>query len=521
MKNLKDLICDFDYKVVYGEVDKEYSMMVTDSRRISKDCVFVCIKGANFDGHSAAGDAIKAGAAAVIVQDDIEGFTEGDAADAKKDKGATTIIKVDDTRYAMALMACAYNDYPAGKIKTIGITGTKGKTTTTYLIKSILEGAGHKVGLIGTIEVIIGDEHIKANNTTPESTLIQEYLRRMVDAGCDAVVMEVSSQGLMLHRTAGINFDIGIFTNLEADHIGPNEHTSFEHYLQCKSMLFRQCKVGIVNGDDKHVDAVLKNSTCRVVRYGLAENHSCDGTDTAQGKLDVAALDLSLYRKEGALGVSFDTTVYNEKLIVGAPCTFKADINMPGKFSVYNALSAICVCLEMNTDTQTIQKSLLKGFVKGRIEMLKVSPDYTLMIDYAHNAMALESLLTTLREYNPGRLVCLFGCGGNRAKARRFEMGEVSGKLADFTIITSDNPRNEDPMDIIADIKTGFLKTKGEYVEIPDRKEAIKYAIEHGQKGDIIVLAGKGHEDYQEICGVKHHMDERELVAEVMKELGV
>lgn len=494
---IRDLICDFEYNVIKGNADAQYTDFVTDSRKISKGCVFVCIKGANFDGHSAAKEAFDKNAAAIVVDADADLKSFGLNVDEIPDDGMA-VIAVKDTRYAMALMAAAYYKYPAHSLITIGITGTKGKTTTTYLIKSILEAEGHKVGLIGTIEVIIGDEHIKANNTTPESTLIQKYMRQMVDAGCDAVVMEVSSQGLMLHRTAGIMFDIGIFTNLEPDHIGPNEHTSFEHYLECKSMLFRQCKLGIVNGDDEHTDKVLESHTCEVFKYGMNEGGS------------IVAQNIELYREGGALGVAFD---------VRGEANFRAKINMPGKFSVYNALAAISVCLALKADAESIKKSLLKAFVKGRIEMIDVSDDFTLMIDYAHNAMALRSLLDTLREYNPGRLVSLFGCGGNRARSRRFEMGEVSGELADFTIITSDNPRNEDPMSIIADIREGIGRTTGEYIEIPDRYEAIKYAIENGQSGDIIVLAGKGHEDYQEICGVKHHMDERELVAKALEEI--
>lgn len=490
MGKISELLNELTYQVVAGNIENEYTQMITDSRKICEGCVFICIKGANFDGHSASGLAFEKKAAAIVIQDDIEIPADSD----------TAVIKVEDTRYAMAHIAAAVNGYPSRKLRTIGITGTKGKTTTTYLIKSILEGAGHKVGLIGTIETIIGDEHIHADNTTPESTLIQDYMRRMVEAGCDTVVMEVSSQGLMLHRTAGILFDIGIFTNLEPDHIGPNEHTSFEHYLQCKSMLFRQCKVGIVNGDDEHTDKVLEGHTCKVIRYGLSDMN------------DVIGKNIRLFRDGGTLGVDFDVYGMSE---------FDARINMPGSFSVYNALSAISVCLEIGTAIEAIKAALLKGFVKGRIEMIKVSNEFTLMIDYAHNAMALRSLLTTLRAYNPERLVCLFGCGGNRAKSRRFEMGEVSGELADFTIITSDNPRNEDPMDIIKDIETGFSKTNGEYVEIPDRKEAIRYAIVNGKPGDIVILAGKGHEDYQEICGVKYHMDERELIAEVMDEEGI
>ena len=254
---LSELLKDIKYECIKGKDDREVSCVVYDSRKLCKDCVFVCIKGANFDGHSAALEASRMGAAAVIVEQDVE--TEGD----------TSVIKVENTRYAMAFIASASNGDPSKRLKTIGITGTKGKTTTTYLIKSILENAGYKVGLIGTIEVIIGDKHIPALNTTPESYVIQYYFRQMADEGCDAVVMEVSSQGLMLHRTAAIDFDLGIFTNIEPDHIGPNEHTSFEHYLECKSMLFKQCRVGIVNGDDKHVDDVLKGHTCKVEKYGL------------------------------------------------------------------------------------------------------------------------------------------------------------------------------------------------------------------------------------------------------------
>ena len=485
MGKVIDLLQSFEYEVLQGGVEREYSDFVTDNRKIVEGCVFVCIKGANFDGHSVAQEVADKGATTIVVERDIN--VNGDV----------TIIKVENTRAAMAYMAAAFYGNPADKLTTIGITGTKGKTTTTYLIKSILEQAGHKVGLIGTIEVIIGDEHIKANNTTPESTLLQKYLRDMVDAGCDTVVMEVSSQGLMLHRTLGINYDFGIFTNLHPDHIGPNEHESFEQYAYCKSLLFRQCKIGIVNGDDEHVETILKDHTCKVYGYGLSEG------------LDYYASDLKCVTSVGKLGMEFT---------VNGKCNFPVRVNMPGKFSVYNALCAIAVAKSMGISDEKIIEVVPKGFVKGRIEMIHVSNDFTLMIDYAHNAMALESLLTTLKEYNPGRIVSLFGCGGNRAKSRRFEMGEVSGRLADFTIITSDNPRNEEPMDIIEDIVTGISKTSGEYVKIPDRKEAIRYAILNGKPGDVIVLAGKGHEDYQEICGVKHPMDERVLISEIMSE---
>ena len=482
---LSELLKDIKYECIKGKDDREVSCVVYDSRKLCKDCVFVCIKGANFDGHSAALEASRTGAAAVIVEQDVK--TEGD----------TSVIKVENTRYAMAFIASASNGDPSKRLKTIGITGTKGKTTTTYLIKSILENAGYKVGLIGTIEVIIGDKHIPALNTTPESYVIQDYFRQMADEGCDAVVMEVSSQGLMLHRTAAIDFDLGIFTNIEPDHIGPNEHTSFEHYLECKSMLFKQCRVGIVNGDDKHVDDVLKGHTCKVEKYGLNDGN------------DLTAKDIEFVKGKGYLGVSFKTQGLMD---------IKAEADLPGIFSVYNCLCAIAVCRHFDINEENIMKALKGAKVKGRIEMIKVSDEFTLMIDYAHNAMALESLLTTLKAYDPGRLVCVFGCGGNRSKIRRYEMGEVSGRLADLTVITSDNPRFEEPLDIIKDIETGISKTEGKHISIPDRKDAIRYVINNGQPGDIIVLAGKGHEDYQEIKGKKYPMDERVLIQEILGE---
>ena len=403
--------------------------------------------------------------------------------------------KVKDSRYALAFVSAAYFGHPAEKLKVIGITGTKGKTTTTYLVKSILEHAGHKVGLVGTIEAIIGQEHIPANNTTPESYILQEYFAKMVEAGCDTVVMEVSSQGLMLHRTQGFVFDYGIFTNIESDHIGPLEHKDFDDYMHCKGLLFKQCRVGIVNCDDAHYQDVIKDHTCKIETFGFAEN------------ADYRAQDLKLISGAGFLGIDFKAR---------GKVNLDIELHAPGRFSVYNALCAIAICNHFGVTADEVKEALLQAHVKGRIELVKVSDDFTLMIDYAHNAMALESLLTTLREYKPKRLVCLFGCGGNRSKLRRYEMGEVSGKLADLTVITSDNPRNEEPQAIIDDIKVGISKTDGKYVEIIDRKEAIAYVIRHGQPGDVIVLAGKGHEDYQEIKGKKYPMDERDIIADVL-----
>lgn len=482
---LAELLERLEYQCIQGSIETEVTDIVNDSRKVREGSLFLCIKGAVSDGHKYVPEVIEKGAAVLVVQETVQASED------------VTVIQVEDSRYAMALISAAWYGYPAEKLKVIGITGTKGKTTTTYMIKSILEAAGHKVGLIGTIEAIMGDEVIPACNTTPESMTIQKYFARMVEIGCDCVVMEVSSQGLMLHRTAGFTFEIGIFTNLEPDHIGPAEHESFEDYLRCKAMLFKQCRLGIFNGDDKHLDDILKGHTCRVETFGF-DKHA-----------DFCASDAKMVSAPGYLGISYQVT---------GKRNFPVEIDIPGKFSVYNSLAAIAVCDYFGVGEEEIVKALKQAKVKGRVEMVKVSDEFTLMIDYAHNAMALESLLTTLREYEPKRLVCVFGCGGNRAKSRRYEMGEVSGRLADFTIITSDNPRFEEPEAILADIESAISKTDGKYIKITDRKEAIAYAIRNGQPGDVIVLAGKGHEDYQEICGVKHPMDERVLIQEILED---
>ena len=483
MKKLNQLLERISYTCIQGSIDTEVTDIVNDSRKITPGCLFFCIPGAVTDGHKFAAQAAEQGAAVLVVSKEVEV------------PDSVTVIRVEDPRYAMALIAAAWYDYPAEQIPVIGVTGTKGKTTTTYMIKSILEHAGHQVGLIGTIETIIKEKKITSSNTTPESVTVQKYLREMADAGCDCAVMEVSSQGLMLHRTAGILFELGLFTNIEPDHIGPNEHASFEEYMECKGRLFRQCKVGIVNVDDPHWKQVLEGHTCRLETVGFSPEAS------------LRAENVHLVNGAGYLGVAYH---------VSGSMDLDVEIDLPGRFSVYNSLMAIAVCRHFGVADQDILYALKQAKVKGRIELIKVSDDFTLMIDYAHNAMSLESLLTTLKEYNPKRLVCLFGCGGNRSKLRRYEMGEVSGRLADLTIITSDNPRDEEPQAIIDDIKVGIAKTDGKYVEIPDRKEAIAYAIHHGQPGDVIVLAGKGHEDYQEIRGVKHPMDERDLIADIL-----
>ena len=482
---LTQLLEKVDYKVLQGSTDIEISEIVNDSRKVKAGCVFPCIRGVSFDGHRFAAEVAGKGAAAIVAQEKVDVPEH------------VTLVVVDDTRVAMARMAAAWFGYPAQKLKTIGITGTKGKTTTTYMVKGMLERAGIRTGLIGTIETLIGDTRIPSANTTPESLVLQEYLSEMVKAGCRAVVMEVSSQALMMHRVEGITFDIGVFTNISADHIGPGEHSSFENYMECKSRLFRMCRVGIFNGDDIHLGRIIEGHTCECETYGLRKSD------------DLYAENISLISRPGYLGTGFD---------VRGDLSFHAETDIPGKFSVYNALCAIAVCRHFGVEKDELKSALAEVRVRGRVEMVKVSDEFTFLIDYAHNAMALESILTTLREYHPARLISVFGCGGNRARSRRYEMGEVSGRCADFTIITSDNPRYENPEAIMDDIEKGIRKTSGKYIRIKDRKEAVREAIRRGRRGDVIVLAGKGHEDYQEICGKKYPMDERVLIAEVLQE---
>jgi len=483
MKKLTDLLMCLNYECLNGNENIHIENIVYDSKKVTKNSLFICIKGVEYDGHNFLNEVIRQGAVAILVQDEVELPKQ------------VTVIKVEDTRYAMAYVSAAYFDYPARKLKVIGVTGTKGKTTTTYMVKSILESIGYRVGLIGTIETIIGDKSLPAKNTTPESYILQQYLYEMVTADIQVVVMEVSSQGLMLHRTAGILFEIGIFMNIAADHIGPGEHESFEEYIHFKGLLFKQCKIGIANIDDKNMQQVLKGHTCHLETIGFHEN------------ADYRATDLTLISNAGQLGIAYN---------VSGKQNFNVIVNIPGKFSVYNSLTAIAISNYFKASAEQIQTSLKEVKVKGRIEMITAFDSFSLMIDYAHNAMSLENLLTTLREYNPNRLVVLFGCGGNRSKLRRYEMGEIAGKLADLTIITSDNPRFEEPQDIIDDIKCGIKKTTGQFVEIVDRQTAIAYAVHQSEPGDIIVLAGKGHETYQEIKGQKYPMDERDIITDIL-----
>ena len=483
---LNELLKDTTYKVLQGNEEINVTDIVQDSRKAIPGVVFVCIKGSNFDGHDMIEDVLNAGVTVLVVERKVEVPPD------------ITVILVENSRKALAHMACAYFGYPARQLKTIGITGTKGKTTTSYMVKYILEHSGIKTGLIGTIEVLVGEEKIDSKNTTPEAYTLQKYLRKMVDAGCEAVVMEVSSQGLMLDRVTGIEYDYGVFTNISPDHIGPNEHSSFEDYIHCKSLLFRQCKTGIINIDDDNYERIMKDHTCKIETFGLS------------GKADLRATELSLYRKDSALGIRFH---------VEGAMNFEVKLNMPGVFNVHNALCAIGICRHFDIQIKDIIQVFETNKIKGRLELYNIDKPYSIIIDYAHNEVSLKELLSTFKEYNPKRLVCVFGCGGNRSKLRRYEMGSVSARLADLTIVTSDNPRFEEPKAIIDDIISSVEKENGEYIAIEDRREAIKYAVENAIPGDIIVLAGKGHELYQEVKGEKFPMDERKILKNVFDQL--
>ena len=482
---LSVLLEGLTYEVVQGNTEVEVSGIQNDSRRVQPGDLFFCISGAVSDGHKYAQDVAAKGASVIVCEKDVQ-VPE-----------TVTVVRVESSRYAMGKISSAFYGKPSEQMTVIGLTGTKGKTTTTYMIREMLERAGIKTGLVGTIEILDGANKIPAENTTPESMVLHKYMKDMVDNGCKAVVMEVSSQGLMLDRVAGVDFDYGIFTNLSKDHIGPNEHASFEEYRDWKAKLFTLCKTGIFNVDDKNAGYMMEHADCEKITYGMREH------------ADYCANDVELYCENGVLGIQY---------ALSGSLSGQMVVDLPGEFSVHNSLAAIAVADLMHVPVADIQTILKQIKVRGRVEMIPISDAFTLMIDYAHNAMALESLLTALRAYNPKRLVTLFGCGGNRSKDRRFEMGEVSGNMADFTIITSDNPRDEEPAAIIEDIVTGMKKTTGSYVAIEDRKEAIRYAILHAQPGDVIVLAGKGHEDYQEIHGVKHHLDERDLIRGILEE---
>lgn len=489
-----ELLKDYEFKVSGNISDAEITNICFDSRKADNGSVFVCIRGAVSDGHDYI-DKVAGTVKAVVVQAD---YGEEETDKLRNEFPDLCILKVDDTRLAMAYMSRAYFDYPDRKLKVIGITGTKGKTTTTYMIRSMLEMAGIRTGLIGTIETIIGEEHIKSLNTTPDAFTLYSYFDRMVKEGIEAVVMEVSSQGLKYNRVLGVEFDYGIFSNLSPDHIGPNEHDDFDDYMNSKAKLFDMCKVGIINIDDEYAPKMVEGRSCSVETFGC-------GNDP-----DFKASDIRLVSENGRPGVRYR---------LSGKLEMDVKVNIPGNFSVYNSLMAVAVGYHFGISEEVIRKSMENLFVKGRVEIVPLKNSAaTMIIDYAHNAVSVESLLTTIKEYEPKRLICLFGCGGQRDRNRRYDMGSICAKMSDLCILTTDNPRFEDPSSIMEDILVGVNRENGKYIIIEDRKEAIRYAYDNTGEGDIVLLIGKGHETYQDIKGEKHYFNEREIIEQIDSE---
>lgn len=478
---LTNLLQDIKYQFISGEMNLEISSVVYDSREVKDGSLFICIKGYASDGHAYIDKAVEAGASAILVEDIPEHF----------DYEHVAVIQVPDTREALAYISAAWFDYPANKLTVIGLTGTKGKTTTAHMIKQILEESGKKVGMIGTIGAYIGDEKIPTQNTTPESYELHSLFSKMLEKGCSHVVMEVSSQGLKLKRTAGIQFDYGAFLNLSPDHISPNEHKDFEEYKDCKKLLFSQTDCAVINKDADYWQEMIE---------------TCDNvvTTSCRGKADYIAINIQNKWEPGFLGVSFE---------VSGNLFANLSLNMPGVYNTENALIATAICDLIGVNREYIDSGLKKVSVKGRTQVVQeVAHFTTFIIDYAHNAISTESVLSTLKSYNPDRLICIFGGGGNKPKQRRFDMGQMAGRYADLSIITMDNPRYESMADINVDIIRGIDSENGKYMVIDDRQEAIEYMIDHAQKGDIVALIGKGHEEYQEVCGIKYHFSEIEVI---------
>ena len=485
---LKNILSTLEGLKVKGDLNIDISNIDSDSRNIKGNGLFVAIKGFDVDGHNYIKEAIKRGAVAVIASID------ADKKLLKEIMDKVTLILAPDTRLALAICACNFYDNPSRKFKLVGITGTKGKTTTSFMVKRILEKAGKKVGLVGTIATYIGDEKLEdSDRTTPESIKLQQLFSRMARENCEVVIMEVSSQSLKLHRVAGCDFDIGVFTNFSEDHISAKEHPDMKDYFESKLKLFDMCKIGFVNSDDLQ--------TAKIPRLLPDKNISTYGIDNY---CNLLAKDITITNSFVDYKVKIGTR--NERI----------KIDIPGRFSVYNSLAAIAITTKLGCGAEEIKEALLDLKVPGRSELVENKKELTIMIDYAHSPESLENILSAVKSYTKGRVISLFGCGGDRDSGKRPLMGEISGKIADFTIITSDNPRTEEPEKIVKQIEEGMKKTKGKYICIVDRIEAIKYAIKMANKNDIIVLAGKGHEPYQEINGVKHPFDERIIVNDII-----
>ncbi len=486
---LKKLLSGIENFKIKGDEELDIKKVECNSKKVIPNSLFIAIKGYDFDGHEYIDEAIQNGAIAVMLD------MSADFKKIKLPKDITVII-TDDTRKALARVSCNFFGNPSKYFKLIGVTGTKGKTTTTYMIKSILEQAGYKVGLIGTVANYIGEECLGfSNRTTPESLELQELFYKMAKAKVDYVVMEVSSQSLKLSRVDGSFFDYGIFTNLYKDHISLKEHANMDEYFETKLKLFSMCSKGFVNSDDFKCNKIIKASpNCQIKTYAV------------DNKADLLAKDITITNIGVDFKVKIDTR--NERI----------KVNIPGRYSVYNALAAISLATSLGIDAEKIKQGLENIVVPGRNELVPNKQDLAIMIDYAHTAESLENVLQAAKTYTPGRVICVFGCGGDRDREKRPRMGEVAGRVADYTIVTTDNPRSEKPEDIISEIEKGISKTKGKYEIIVDRKEAIKKAVNMANKRDIVILAGKGHETYQEINGEKKPLDERIIVKEILGE---
>lgn len=451
-----------------------------NSRNVKQGDMFIAICGYETDGHKYIKNALESGAVAIICE--------------KVDDQNIPYILVENTRKALAQIASNKFENPSKKLKMIGVTGTNGKTTTTYLIKHILEKSGKKVGLIGTNQNMIGDEIIETERTTPESYELQELFKNMVDKDCTHCVMEVSSHSLVLDRVYNINFEVGVFTNLTQDHL--DFHKTMEEYRKAKTKLFEISKTGVINIDDKASKQIIKDINCDFITYSSEENKNADAF----------AYDIDLKSN----GISFNLKKSGKDVNI--------KLAIPGQFSVSNSMAAVCACNAMGISLEDCSHALKTACgVKGRVEVVKTNTDYTVIIDYAHSPDGVENILRAVRGFTKGKLISLFGCGGDRDRTKRPKMGAIASDLSDYCIVTSDNPRTENPMVIISDIIEGMKDKKTPYKVIEDRKEAIFYALDNAQKDDVIVLMGKGHETYQEINHIKHHMDEREIIEDYFK----
>lgn len=489
---LKSILSGLEGLKVRGNLDVNVKKIKNNSKTVEENDMFVAIKGFDDDGHKHIKEAIENGAKVILAEED-----EIDKNIIKEIPEDIVLILTKDTRYALAIVACNFYKNPSKKMKLIGVTGTKGKTTTTYMIRDILEKHGIKVGLIGTVASYVGDRKIADNeNTTPESLKLQEIFSKMLEEKCEAVVMEVSSQSLKLERVAGCDFDIGVFTNFAEDHISSKEHPDMEDYFNSKVKLFKMCKKGFINADDVYSIMLPKLvPECQFTSYGI-DNHC-----------DLLAKDITVTNQYADFKVKIGDK--NERV----------KVSIPGRFSVYNSLVAIAVAMQFGCNSEEIKGALENIRVPGRSELVDNKLGLTIMIDYAHTPESLEKILSAVKIYTKGRVISVFGCGGDRDKNKRPMMGEVSGRVADYTIITSDNPRTENPEEIVKDIEEGIKKTNGKYECIVDRKEAIRKAIKMANKRDMIVLAGKGHEQYQEINKERYPFDESEIVNNIIEEM--